>query len=282
MLAIALALMAHATGGHHRVVVQRQINPETLGPTKGWFSARDYPQEAVITRKEGVTAFELAVDENGLPADCRITKSSGTPQLDDRTCTIMLSRARFRPAHNKAGVAIPTIFRQSMKWNLPGKKQDQIVDRSFDAKSMIAPTGEVLACTMTGTGAAKINPMKSAAANAGAGAGCGPFGDKDFLRQVLGADYAKTRAANVRMTIVFADAPPFDRKPNFQKELAKATIEVSPTGDLASCNSISKLNALGRTIDLCDFIRAAPPHFAAAPAVRKATLVLEIGAFFGS
>jgi TonB family protein len=275
MLAIALALMAHASARHPRVVVQRPVNPEPLGPTIGWFGPKDYPQVAVITRKEGVTNFELAIDENGLPTDCKITKSSGTPSLDDRTCTIMLSRARFRPAHNKQGTAIPTVFRQSLRWNLPGKKQDQIVDRSFDAKAMIAPTGEVLTCTMTGAGAAK-------AGAAAAGSGCGPFGDKEFLRSIVGADYAKTRAANVRLTISFAAPPPFDRKPNFQKELAKATIEVSPAGDMASCASISRLVMLDRSVDLCDFIRAAPPHFAPAPETRKATLMMEIGAFFAN
>lgn len=270
-LAIAMAMMAHVAHHKPQATTNKQVRP--LGQYGNWFSAKDYPRDATIARQQGTTAFELQVDPTGLPSDCRITSSSGSKSLDDQTCTIMMSRARFKPARNANGKAVPTVFRHSMQWKLPGRYQENTADRSFDARSVIAPTGEVVSCKLSGAGASKI---------ATAGGSCGPFGNRDFFLFFLHEDYKKVRATNVRMTIVFNGAapPPLDRPPNFLKDIAKSSIEISPAGEMKSCAAIAKLDALGHTLDLCDFIRADPPHFPRSPTARKAVLLLQLSAYY--
>ena len=161
-----------------------------------------------------------------------------------------------------------------MVWKLPGKNQEKLVDRSFDAKSLIAPTGEVLSCQLSGAGASKI---------ATSGGSCGPFGNKDFFAFFLKDDYKRVRATNVRLVIVAngAAVPVGDRVPNIQHTLAKADLEIAPTGEMTTCTSIIKMEALGHTLDLCDFIRADPPRFPVGEAGRRATMVLDLSAYFG-
>lgn len=263
-LAIALAVMAHAatTSGLH-----------PLGPYRNWFTTKDYPRDATMARQQGTTSFELDVDRNGLPSECRILSTSGSKSLDDQTCAIMMSRARFAPARDARGRPIPAVFRHTMSWRLPGLSRGSTVDRSFSARSTIAASGEVESCTVSGAGAAKI---------ATSGGSCGPFGNGDFLRSLLRDDYRKVRATNVRMTINLEGAPPppLDRPPNVVREIARSSIEISPAGDMVSCSAVAKLDALGHTLDLCDIIRADPPRFPSSSKARKAVVLLQLSAYY--
>lgn len=283
--AMILALAAAATAGP-KLPTGPEAQP--LGNVSTWFNAKDYPQQSMVQREQGNVGFQLDIDPNGLPSDCHIIQSSGHKLLDDRTCTIMMARARFRPSGGfvrKKGrrgktVQVPVaangpvmIFRHLMVWKLPGKKEEKLVDRSFDAKSVISATGEVVSCQLSGAGASKI---------AVAGGSCGPFGNRDFFAYFLKDDYKKVRGANVRMVIVAngAPVPPGDRPPNFQRTLAKSDIDIAPTGEMTNCTSVTKMEALGHTLDLCEFIRADPPRFPAGTTGRKASIVLDLSAYY--
>lgn len=285
MFAMMMALAAAAAPAAPKARAAAQAEP--LGNVSTWFTAKDYPQQAMVQREQGNVGFQLDIDPNGLPSDCRIIQSSGHKLLDDRTCTIMMARARFRPSNGlgrKKGRKGKTVqvaaaggpamtFRHLMVWKLPGKKEEKLVDRSFDAKSVISATGEVVSCVLSGAGASKI---------AVGGGSCGPFGNRDFFTFFLKDDYKKVRGANVRMVIVAngAPVPPGERPPNFQRTLAKADIDIAPTGEMASCTSVTKMEALGHTLDLCEFIRADPPRFPAGTSGRKASIVLDLSAYY--
>lgn len=271
-LVIALAILAGADADARRprprkaAPVVKGLQP--LGNYRNWFSTKDYPQDAAIARQQGTTGFQLDVDPSGLPADCHILQSSGSKSLDDRTCTIMMSRARFRQVFDKKHQPIPGTFKHAMIWKLPVRKEERVVDRSFDARSIIDPSGNVVSCTLSGGGASKI------ASNGGS---CGPFGSKDFFLGYMGDDYKKIRSTNVRMSIFFnSNAPVDDKTASFQKTLAKASIDISPAGDMTNCTSLLKMEALGKTLNLCDLIRADPPRFPSAPAARKGTISLDL------
>lgn len=268
-LAMVLAVCAGSADAKRARPARKAGAPQLqpLGRYQDWFGMRDYPQEAAIAREQGTSGFELEIDSNGLPADCKIIKPSGSKALDDRTCTIMMSRARFRPKLDAKGRPVSTIFRHSMIWKLPDRKQERTTDRSFDARSIIAPTGEVVSCSLTGAGASKI---------ATSGGSCGPFGNREFFHLFMGDDYKKIRSTNVRMSVQFGAATPTDPTAVFQKTLAKAVIDIAPTGDMTNCTSLLKMEALGRTTNLCDFIRADPPRFPSAPSVRKGIISLDL------
>ncbi len=59
-------------------------------------------------------AFRLQVGADGKPTDCAIMQSSGSKLLDDRICEIMLKRARFEPAVNRAGKPVAASYTNSV------------------------------------------------------------------------------------------------------------------------------------------------------------------------
>ncbi|NIJ08228.1 TonB family protein [Sphingomonas vulcanisoli] len=247
---------------------------QPLGDWHGWVTVKDYPVEAVIAAQEGVTSFALPIDANGLPTDCQVTKSSGSKILDDQTCAIMLIRARFRPPVDKRGRPIAATYRQAIRWRLPpAAKPELVVDRSFEAISTIAPNGNVIDCRLTGPGAVRLGLAKGS---------CGPFGERGFLTFLIKDQYAKTRSADVRLSVTFegASPPQLAKQPNVYLTLAKAAIEVGTDGKMTSCTSETKLASGGKTLDLCEFVKADPPRFPPQPTPRKATLLLDLSAAF--
>jgi TonB family protein len=79
----------------------------------------DYPAEARAEGASGLVVFQLEVNAEGRVAACAITRSSGSAVLDATTCRIMISRARFAPATDAAGHAIPDVMRAGIRWMPP-------------------------------------------------------------------------------------------------------------------------------------------------------------------
>lgn len=82
-----------------------------------WFSGDDYPAEAVKAGAEGDVTFEADVDATGKPTACRIAKSSGSALLDQKTCEIVMTKGRFKPAM-AGGKPVPGRFSKSTSWRL--------------------------------------------------------------------------------------------------------------------------------------------------------------------
>lgn len=84
-----------------------------------WFTADDYPAEAIAKHIEGSVTFRVDVDPDGEPIKCDVTKSSGQPVLDQRTCEVVLARAHFRPAVGPNGKPIAGQYSTVANWRLP-------------------------------------------------------------------------------------------------------------------------------------------------------------------
>jgi len=63
----------------------------------------DYPGELGVAGIGGRVSVTFTVETDGRAAGCRITRSSGTAQLDALTCRIIEQRFRFRPATDRYG-----------------------------------------------------------------------------------------------------------------------------------------------------------------------------------
>lgn len=89
-------------------------DPEVI---RGSFRQSDYPKELRTLGPKGTTWADVVVGTNGRVTSCRITRASGIPQFDARTCQILLQRFRYRPARDAAGrpVAAPDSF--SVDWD---------------------------------------------------------------------------------------------------------------------------------------------------------------------
>jgi TonB family protein len=83
------------------------------------FSGYDYPSEAVKNHWEGTVIVDVLVGTDGAPKSCSIVSSSGHQLLDDTTCTLIMSRAKFIADKDKDGKAVESHFRPpSVTWRL--------------------------------------------------------------------------------------------------------------------------------------------------------------------
>ncbi len=100
-------------------------DPEAVTPARAkanlvsLFSDQDYPADAVAARQQGDVGFILDVGPNGRVSGCTITRSSGSAVLDDATCRLIRSRARFTPALDATGATVPDRIAGKIKWTLP-------------------------------------------------------------------------------------------------------------------------------------------------------------------
>lgn len=84
-----------------------------------WITDRDYRSRWVREGLSGRAGFALTIDGKGRVSDCTITRSSGHAALDEATCKLIESRARFDPAKDSYGNVIPGTYSSSVNWQLP-------------------------------------------------------------------------------------------------------------------------------------------------------------------
>ena len=73
------------------------------GQPGNWATSNDYPSRALREEREGTTGFRVTIGPDGKVTDCQITRSSGSPDLDEATCSNVRRRARFQPATDGEG-----------------------------------------------------------------------------------------------------------------------------------------------------------------------------------
>jgi TonB family protein len=84
-----------------------------------YFSADDYPAAALRANEQGTTGFRLTIGPNGRVTACEITQRSGSAALDQATCRILRSRARYTPARDSYGNPAAGSDSGRVAWRLP-------------------------------------------------------------------------------------------------------------------------------------------------------------------
>ncbi|WP_426267922.1 energy transducer TonB [Sphingomonas sp. LHG3443-2] len=86
-----------------------------------YLSPDDYPREAIRNEEQGFVAYRLSIDADGSVSACAVEASSGSASLDVATCRILSERARFTPARDRRGRAVPDSVSGRVRWALPDK-----------------------------------------------------------------------------------------------------------------------------------------------------------------
>jgi periplasmic protein TonB len=89
------------------------------GNSQLWVTTEDYPSRALREEREGVTAVAWDITTEGRVANCRITSSSGSPDLDQAACTNITRRGRYKPALDEAGNPIASTDSRRVRWQMP-------------------------------------------------------------------------------------------------------------------------------------------------------------------
>ncbi|MGI8706511.1 MAG: energy transducer TonB [Sphingomicrobium sp.] len=90
------------------------------GDLQGLFRGDDYPQSAIRADEQGSVTARLTVGTDGRVTNCSVASSSGSRALDNATCRILRSRARFTPARDNRGNPTTDTVTQRIRWVLSG------------------------------------------------------------------------------------------------------------------------------------------------------------------
>ncbi|OHT18399.1 energy transducer TonB [Edaphosphingomonas haloaromaticamans] len=102
--------------------VPRDIKPALpVADAQPLVTPADYPERAVRRGDSGTTRAVVEVDETGKAAACWVFLSSGSADLDQRSCTLILARARYMPATLK-GQPVRAIGMRDVAWEAPPKR----------------------------------------------------------------------------------------------------------------------------------------------------------------
>ncbi|WP_380874576.1 hypothetical protein ACFB49_48890 [Sphingomonas sp. DBB INV C78] len=99
--------------------------PSVAAPAKArgnpmsWVTTEDYPSRALREEREGTTAVAFEITTDGRIANCRVTASSGSPDLDDATCRNLTRRGRYTPAKDASGNAMESSDTRRVRWQMP-------------------------------------------------------------------------------------------------------------------------------------------------------------------
>ena len=86
--------------------------------TTGLIQPNDYPVASMRAEEEGPVVITVTVTASGAPSACRVVASSGFAGLDAATCPLVMQRARFEPARDAAGRAVPGEYTTRIAWLL--------------------------------------------------------------------------------------------------------------------------------------------------------------------
>ncbi|TXH16254.1 MAG: energy transducer TonB [Gammaproteobacteria bacterium] len=98
-------------------VQPKQATPK--GNPANWATTNDYPTRALREEREGTTGFRVTVGADGRVTSCSITSPSGSPDLDEATCSNVTRRARFNPATDGEGNPTTGQYSSRVRWVIP-------------------------------------------------------------------------------------------------------------------------------------------------------------------
>ncbi|HEX8644146.1 MAG TPA: energy transducer TonB [Allosphingosinicella sp.] len=240
-----------------------------------WITTDDYPVAALRAEAEGEVFVEYRIGADGRVRDCAILRSSGVPSLDLTTCTLITRRARFTPARDKNGRAVPDARVQRVVWTLPADMSVVAFVPGYVVAAVPVYSQSRDACALAHS--RKELELLSERLCAALPAVLSPGAPTSELPLTLAV-----------MTLTGPDGR-LPRRPRTQGTLRyreEATFEVASDGTIANCSSrVARSWRRGARFDLCRFL-AAPggPLFAAEPegtAPRRGRISVELYATEG-
>lgn len=115
MALASLAILAAGSTGVH--AADKSAEPQ--GNTYGWFTADDYPVEALATRAEGSVTMAFDISAEGKVTFCSVVISSKSAALDETSCRLMKERGHFTPVLDRKGKPIASKGTRRVTWKMP-------------------------------------------------------------------------------------------------------------------------------------------------------------------
>jgi len=110
------------------------------------FNLDNYPYWAKSQDEEGTVSISVEVSPAGTVTSCRVTRSSGSANLDLGTCDLITERARFAPARDAKGRAIAASHVTSVTWKLEQRELWKVEDSEARIIYSVGPNMVVSNC----------------------------------------------------------------------------------------------------------------------------------------
>lgn len=94
---------------------------------RGRIRDSDYPRAAGEEGLGGTVGVRFVVQPDGRVSRCDVTRSSGSPVLDDTTCRLIVQRFRYDPSLDPEGRPVPATIVQNHTWvirDLPPEERE--------------------------------------------------------------------------------------------------------------------------------------------------------------
>jgi Gram-negative bacterial TonB protein C-terminal len=85
-----------------------------------WLRQSDYPVGSARMGHQGLVQFRLDIDEAGNVAGCRVLYRTDPDDFADRTCALLVKRAKLSAALDAKGTPVKSYFIGKVRWTLPG------------------------------------------------------------------------------------------------------------------------------------------------------------------
>ncbi|NBC35131.1 hypothetical protein GTZ99_01000 [Novosphingobium sp. FSY-8] len=91
--------------------------PEPIGEPQKWMrDGWDYPLTAEMRNLNGVVHYRLMVDAAGTPTRCILQSETQPAEFGNEVCTVLMRRARFKPAQDRAGAPVASYFTGTVRF----------------------------------------------------------------------------------------------------------------------------------------------------------------------
>ena len=90
----------------------------------------DYPRDALRLHQDGKVYIRFTVGINGRVTDCAVTRSSGSPSLDDATCRLIITRFRYEPSRDALGQPFADVVDGVQEWQVVGSPANTNADEN--------------------------------------------------------------------------------------------------------------------------------------------------------
>lgn len=212
-------------------------SPVPRTPLQNVVNADDYPAGLPRAAARAVQV-SLTISPDGRVTGCVISSSSGSSQLDQATCRLLRSRARFTPAQDGSGNAVSGDVQANINWAaLPATARPAAVTANritlapWESVSRIrAQFGQISSCQWQKGGLAPPPPSSNACENPA----LGRMGLGMAARNGLNMNTAEV-IVTLRMNGPGIDPAP--EKPSALVDLA-AELEIAADGRLTGCRFV--------------------------------------------
>lgn len=88
-------------------------------------SSRDYPGAGRAERRGSQVVVALTVGTDGRVRGCRVVRASSNAEADRITCALASSRFRFRPATDRSGNPVESVYGWQQRWFDPRVESEE-------------------------------------------------------------------------------------------------------------------------------------------------------------